>query len=109
MSSACHYPTDVSDPQCEVLHLVLPPTHVASWRTQTEAHGPPPRPQWQFLRQQDRMPMAHAADRVWTVGDRLRLLSPLAGDGGMGARDGHAAPVGTPEPGAAARTLRLLC
>src|SRR5437764_8415124 len=85
------------------------PAHVASWGTRAETPGPPPRHQWHFLCQQDGVPMAHAAHRVWTMGDGLRLLAPLAARRGLDAGHGHAAPVGTPEPRAAARTVRLLC
>src|SRR5262244_2319197 len=72
MSAACQYETDVTDAQWEVLYPLLPkPT----WTPPAFAAAGG---QWHFVCQQDGLPVAHAAQRIWTVGDGLWLLSALA-------------------------------
>src|SRR5215471_3502186 len=109
MSPAGHYPTDVSEAQWEALQLLLPPPKWRPGRTRAPAHGPPPCHQGHFLWEQDGVPMAQDAHgyRQWT--HDLWLLSPLAADGGLGACDGAATPVGTAEPGTSPRAVRVLC
>src|SRR5919205_3684647 len=85
-----------------------PPARVASWGTRAKAQEPPLCHQWHFLCQQDRVSVADAPQRVWTVGDGLRLLSPLAACRGLDAGHGYAAPMGTPKPGSLARTIGVL-
>src|SRR5262245_45897391 len=85
------------------------PTQVAPWGTRAEAPGPPLRHQRQVLRQQNGGPMAHAPHAYWQGAHDVWLLSPRAAGGCLGTRDGPPAAVGTPKPGAPARTVRGLC
>jgi transposase len=61
MSATCQYETDVTDAQWDLLHPLLP-KH--TWTP--GSRGRPPRPlrrggQWYFVREQDGLPVAHAA------------------------------------------------
>src|SRR2546423_14878956 len=52
--------------------------------------------QWDFVREQDGLPVAHAAQRFLAVGDGLRLLLALAPGWGVGAGDDRAPPARAP-------------
>jgi transposase len=60
---------------------------------------------WHFVGEQDGLPVAHAAQRFWAVGDGLRRLSALAPGRGVGAGDDGATPGRTPVPGAPRRAV----
>src|SRR2546423_1265973 len=61
--------------------------------------------QWYFLREQDGLPVAHAAPRFWAVGDGLWLLSALAPGWGVGAGHDRAPPDRAPLPRASRRAV----
>src|SRR5919201_6223221 len=61
--------------------------------------------QWYFVREQNGLPVAHAAERFWAVGDGLRLLSALAPGWGVGAGDDRAPPGRAPLPRASRRAV----
>jgi transposase len=79
MSTARHYPTDMSDAQWEVLQLVLPPP---TWRLSGLGRKPMNRcisaaSSMAFLRLQDGMPMAHDAYEYRQCPHDLWLFSHL--------------------------------
>src|SRR5262245_59598249 len=87
------------------------PTPVASpqggpWGPRAKAHGAAPGHPGRGLSQHDGGPMAHDAPGYRPWPDTLWLLAPRAPDGGLGAAEGDAAPVGTAEPGPAPRAGR---
>ena|SRR5919197_586086 len=102
MSTACPFPTDVSDAQWEVLPLVLPPP---KWRP----GGPRRKPM-------DLRRVINGIVYVKKTGGQWRMMPQDLGNrhtiygyfrrwrraGGLGAGHGHAAPVGPAELRAAA-------
>src|ERR671929_2008376 len=62
--------------------------------------------QWHVVREQNKLPVAPAAERFWAVGDGLWLFSALAPGRGVGAGDGGVAPPRTSLPGAPRRAIR---
>src|SRR5215471_6828908 len=62
--------------------------------------------QWHVVCEQDRLPVAHAPQRVWAVGDRLWLLLALAPGRRVGAGDDGVTSRRAQVPGAPRRAVR---
>ena len=109
MSTVGHYLTDVSDAQWEGLQLLL--------SKPKQCPGGPGRKPLDLRRVINGLFYVNKTGCQWWMmsadfGNGYTIygyFSTLAACGCVGTRHGHAAPVGTAEPGAPARTVGVLC